>query len=259
MVFVNPPRRETIGANVNGEAMLFRRILGAPLIAVLMEGIALGAGQGTGTNLRAAEATKIREMADRHADSGASLMTQTVINLFANDKGQMTADEIADTYEREYESAKSSPWRYVGVPGLGWLAAGLLLLLLTLRESLVTGIKWTISRLSEAIYGRFSGSALFRRTALRKYRKSIREFYSEQKLVFRPGKPLHMRKVFVPLGLTSGSQSNELDAVEASFRFRHLMITGVPGSGKSVLLKHLLLRYADGELDALLDRPMGVY
>lgn len=51
---------------------------------------------------------------------------------------------------------------------------------------------------------------------------------------------------------------DQLDVYQAVARYRQLMVVGEPGSGKSVLLEHLMLAYAEERLEILVDKPTVV-
>jgi len=67
-----------------------------------------------------------------------------------------------------------------------------------------------------------------------------------------------MRQVYVPLKVAGTTDSNQIDAYWAVAGHRRLMVTGPPGSGKSMLCKYIALTYAEGRLADLPDRPITV-
>ncbi len=60
-----------------------------------------------------------------------------------------------------------------------------------------------------------------------------------------------MREVYVPLKVAGTSDRDLLEANDAIQRYRCLMVKGDPGAGKSMLLKYLVLSYAEGRLAGL--------
>ena len=69
--------------------------------------------------------------------------------------------------------------------------------------------------------------------------------HSELKIPFRQDKPLDLGAVFVPLRVTDAPESSEtIDAYSALTKYRKLVVKGSPGSGKSILLRHIALTYA---------------
>ena len=69
-----------------------------------------------------------------------------------------------------------------------------------------------VKTLSDGIYQRLAGLRLFRRTALRRYRRNIEANYRELKIPFRPDRPLPMAEVFVPLKVAGGADSDQINA-----------------------------------------------
>ena len=158
------------------------------------------------TAQRDQEAASIREFAHRHAQSGASLATQTIIQMFHANPGGMTDLEIAQTYENTYQSEKETVWSHLGYGSLTLVGVLLLILGIVISDTLKSICKWLIERAGDFVHRRFAGFRPLRRMALGRYRKSIQESYAKQKLVFRPTKPLDMRRIFVPLSLRSDLQ-----------------------------------------------------
>jgi len=64
----------------------------------------------------------------------------------------------------------------------------------------------------------------------------------------RMDRPLKMEEVYAPLKVAGSSDRELIDAYQAVAQRKRLMIVGAPGSGKSMLLKHIALTYAQGEL-----------
>jgi hypothetical protein len=114
--------------------------------------------------------------------------------------------------------------------------------------------KWlekTVERIGSAVYNQFAGSKLFQGVALRRYQKALIEKHRELKIPFR-SKPLQMQEVYVPLKVVDGHDKRKetdkkegVDAYRAIAESRRLMIKGAPGAGKSMLLKHIVLSYAE--------------
>ena len=55
---------------------------------------------------------------------------------------------------------------------------------------------------------------------------------------------LSIDDIYVPLKFEGELDTEQVDAIEAIEQFPRLMITGVPGSGKSKLLEYVSLQYA---------------
>lgn len=137
-------------------------------------------------------------------------------------------------------------WDQVWSPYGGVVVGALLILLGNLFK------KW-VSKAIEAIgmwvYGKLSGNRLLRRLALRKYRMSLEKKLENVPIPFRIGRPpMAMNNLFVPLKFTNEAEVAEMDALQAVRDHNRLMVVGEPGSGKSMLLKHIAYMYATGHL-----------
>jgi hypothetical protein len=225
------------------------RVAAAAGMAVLLA-LAFGVAHGRApeNSPRNAVVKEIKDYADRHARNEAPLATGTIITIFKDNKVGLTPQEIADIYETEYERVQRSELPAYLTSFAGWAVAAILFLVVVFHDGLKRGADWLIDQIAGVIYCHFAGSRLLRRTALKRYRTSILQKYSLQPLTFRPHKPLDLRRIFVPLALQGASHNEQIDALEASLNIRRLMVVGSPGSGKSVLLKHLVLRYTAGGL-----------
>ncbi|MCY7277793.1 MAG: NACHT domain-containing protein, partial [Phormidesmis sp. CAN_BIN44] len=82
--------------------------------------------------------------------------------------------------------------------------------------------------------------------------------YRELKIPFRLDRPLKMQDVYVPLKVKGSQNYDLIDAFQAVSQHKRLMVTGQPGSGKSMLLKYLTLSEAEGRLVNLPDQPVAV-
>jgi NACHT domain len=176
--------------------------------------------------------------------------------------------KIRDTYEPEFERLSDSrkrdpmvalakvlenwPWGFFLVGGLGFLAA---------RFWETIGKGWTalVKKIDDWIYSQFAGTPLFESVALQRYREALAENYQHLKIPFRVNqKPLEMSEVYVPLKVAGSSDSDQVDAFGMIAQHRRLMITGIPGSGKTMLLRHIAFSYGKGRLPSLENRPVPV-
>ena len=175
---------------------------------------------------------------------------------------------IADTYEQEYNRQdgirkhdpqaafkkffENGPWAFLLVGGLGFLAA-------RFWEAIAKG--WTAlgKKIANWVYSRFAGTSLFESVALRRYREALAENYRYLKIPFRANqRPLEMNEVYVPLKVAGSSDSVQVDAYGEIAQHRRLMITGIPGSGKTMLMRHMALAYGNGALPGLENRPVPI-
>jgi hypothetical protein len=68
-----------------------------------------------------------------------------------------------------------------------------------------------------------------------------------------------MGEVYVPLKVEGSAGNDQVDAYQAIANQRRLMVVGAPGVGKSMLLRHIALSYAKGQLANLPERPVVVF
>ncbi|HET9228969.1 MAG TPA: NACHT domain-containing protein, partial [Thermoanaerobaculia bacterium] len=207
---------------------------------------------------------EIRQYAKRHASSGSRMETGLVVDLYRDNAVGLTPQQIAHFYEEEFVKAKAASkegaWDQFR-PKAGWIAAVVLAILLVFRDLLKSWFSAALKWIGEAFYQRLAGHRLLRFIALRRYREALIEKYREIRIPFRPNRPLQMKDVYVPLKLAGDSGIGEgirIDAYQALSQNRRLMIKGPPGSGKSMLLRHISLAYAEGRLQELADRPIPV-
>lgn len=172
----------------------------------------------------------------------------------------MSMAEVANTYDAAYQAAKNARSRLEDLlrPNNGWLLAGILLVLLVLRDVtkdyLIRFFRW----LAEAVYRQLAGYKLLWGIALRRYRKALERNHQELKVIFRPERPLQMQDVYVPLRVTRSGSREAMDAYQAIQKHKRLVVVGRPGAGKSMLLNHLTLTYARQGLKYLPVQPVPV-
>ena len=202
---------------------------------------------------------EIQNYAERHVDNDTPMQTGLVVNLYRDNKVGLTPREIATIYELKYDRLKkakqSDIWEQLNA---GLIPFFILLVLFILQDVLKEWNSNLIKAIGAWLYNRFSGTALFRNYSLKRYRQALGEKYRQLHVPFRPSRPLQMQNVYVPLKVAGTSDTKQLDAREAVNYYRKLMVTGPPGSGKSMLLKHIALRYADGLLD-LPEQPIAIF
>jgi hypothetical protein len=131
---------------------------------------------------------------------------------------------------------------------LGWIAAILASLAAIFRGTLEDVVRKLVNSFGESLYNRFAGSKPFWRLALRRYKESLHQKHHELKLPFRPGRPLLMKEVYVPVKLRERDELT--DAYQAIKKHKKLVMLGAPRAGKSILLRHVALTYAERDFDA---------
>ncbi|MGW0710952.1 NACHT domain-containing protein [Streptomyces sp. NPDC002643] len=123
--------------------------------------------------------------------------------------------------------------------GVGGFLLGILVL--ALKDWIVDRLKLVL----DFVYARLADSALFRRTALAKYTRALYERHRRFAVSFQIDDDLKlpMESVYVPLrGARTDGTPGELAAdLRAE---RHSVVLGVPGSGKTMLLRHQVLMWA---------------
>lgn len=161
--------------------------------------------------------------------------------------------EAISVYDDAYAAAKPPRRRWVSV--LGWIAAGILLFFRDwIKEMLGPPLRIT----GEWLYRRIAGHRLFRRKALQHYRRALVQKYRQLKVPFRPDRPLDVSEVYVPLKVKGADATDQVDAVQRIAANKRLMVVGAPGSGKSMLLRHLALSYARGLPQGMTGQPVPV-
>ncbi len=198
---------------------------------------------------------QIQSYADGDVAGGAPLNDKEVIELFQNNQSGLTALDISNIYRQRYldDVDKKKPF-WDRVPR--WLY-GIAVVLAIFWRPLKNAIEEALKRSYETLFARYAGAKLFRGRALRRYRACIDKLHSELKIPFRET-PLPMREVYVPLRVSERGSVAPTDAVQAIRSYRRLVVKGVPGSGKSMLLRWLLLAYADGRLSGIEHDPVPV-
>ncbi len=197
---------------------------------------------------------EIKGYAERHIKTDSSMQTSTVLKLFESNPVGLKAPEIAKIYEEEYsrlkEDREANPWEQIS-PKVGWIAAAIIGVFFVFKEALKKWFEQIVEWVGSAVYNRFAGSKFFQGIALRRYQKALIEKHKELKIPFR-SKPLQMQEVYVPLKVVDGHDKRKetdkkegVDAYRAITESRRLMIKGAPGAGKSMLLKHIALNYAE--------------
>ena len=159
-----------------------------------------------------------------------------------------------DIYEKEYDIHNPS-----------WMSNFLIFVLSTFFAAALIDYfkKWLtqfLDSLGEWIYQKLAGTSFIQKKALKKYRQSLSNNYQKLRIL-SSNHYLDMRQVYVPLEVAQAISNKPIDAsnkpIDASnkpidakdqvYKYRRLMVKGIPGSGKSVFLKYLTLVYAEKE------------
>src|SRR5579872_1959516 len=214
------------------------------MLALVYGYIDPAAGQ-TKPAAREALISEVKAYAARHVKAGAPMNTTLVLNLFQANGAGVTPQEIAGAYEDEYARLKVEEERNSWIPRIGWFAAGLLGVTLIFYERVKTWTGKLLDMAGEALFRMLAGTRTFHFWALRRYREALRRKHSEITIPFRPGKPLKLGDVFVPLKVASRPDAPSIDAYAALMEYPRLVVKGAPGAGKSILMRRIALSYAD--------------
>ncbi len=167
--------------------------------------------------------------------------------------------EVLEVYEEAYTAATPvKPWWEDLRPQAGWIAAIILFVLVIFRDALKDSLSKAVKWLLERIYLRLAGFRPFWGMALERYRRRLVERYERLNIPFRPGRPLEMREVYMPLKVSGAQTTDLIDAYRAVAEHKWLMITGAPGAGKTMLLRRLALYYAEEGLADFPTQPVPV-
>lgn len=215
-----------------------------------------------------AKATLIQDIkgyAERHVKNDKSMDTGLVINLYGKNSVGLSAPEIAKIYEDEYTKKKEKKdndlfekiksnmfW------GLGWGAAVIFFISFILKDTLQKYFTNLIESVVNFVYQKLSGLSIFSSWSLQRYKQALISKHQTLNISFRPNKPLKLREIFVPLKVSGTSDKDAIIAQKAIIEYKRLLIRGIPGAGKSILLKYLILSWADGKLDKDLSKNVPV-
>lgn len=205
---------------------------------------------------------EIQSRAQRDVNNGKPMETIEGLNLLFGEQATqigMTPSEILKIYEDEYNTIKAmKPWWEGWLPNLGWVAAFIALLAAIFRGVIEEAGKKFVTKVGTAIYNRVARYRPFWMFALRKYRRSLEAMYSELRIPFRAGRPLQMQDVYVPVRVEGGSKQ-QVDAYQTIQGQKRLVVLGDPGSGKTMLLRHVAFTYARQGVYDFPDNPIPVY
>jgi len=232
-------------------------------LTILLSSSPLSLSQPSPPATRQTLIEQIEARAVNHAQAGAVMYPDSVYTEFKDNPFNLDRTAILDIYEAsfiaEQERLKGDLWEQLPV---SWIVAGILLILLIFRDVLQEKLTQVTNTIWDWTYQHIAGNPLFRTLALQNYQQCLQDRLKTLDTPFKITPPLAMADVYVPLkvkavadadlprsGERSLSQGDEFDIYAAMARHTRLMVVGPPGSGKSVLLKHIAFTYSEGRLD----------
>ena len=200
---------------------------------------------------------EIRALAERDVQDDISRRPDFAIYLYGDNSVGLSAPEIAKIYDQEYTQqaeAKKRDLREIFKPENGFFIALLAvisgLIGAVLKDALTQKVTSFFQVIDDWIYARFAGNQVLRGIALRRYQTALFEKYKDLRIPFRGNRPpLDMGEVYVPLKVEGSTGREQIDAYGAISQHRRLMVKGPPGSGKSMMLRHIALSYGAGNLN----------
>ncbi|MBD2415645.1 hypothetical protein FACHB389_32810 [Nostoc calcicola FACHB-389] len=200
---------------------------------------------------------KVRELAKSDVENDISRRNDYAVKLYGKKSPGLKDDEILQIYDDEYtkqlEAKKKNLWEQLK-PENGWLVAIFLFFVLIFKDTLTKWVSSFFEAVGNQIYSKLSGVPLLQGVALNRYREELKQKYEKLKISFRPDKPLKLKNIYVPLKVTGTGDNELIDAFQAITKHRRLMVKGSPGSGKTMLLKHIALCYADGRWSTIFNK-----
>ncbi|MBD2511345.1 NACHT domain-containing protein [Nostoc muscorum FACHB-395] len=201
--------------------------------------------------------TVIRELAKSDVENDIPRRNDYAVKRYGKEFPGLKENEILQIYDDEYtklaEAKKNNLWEQLK-PGTGWSVAIVLFFALIFKDTLTKWVSSFFEAVGNQIYGKLSGIQLLQGVALKRYKEELKHKYEKLKISFRPDRPLNLKDIYVPLKVTGGSDRELIDAFQAITKHRRLMVKGSPGSGKTMLLKHIALCYADGRWSTVFNK-----
>lgn len=246
---------------------LFLRIFRmAVLFYFLMYALPVQAQTPTPPTLRDTLIQAIQMRAQHDAEQGLQPRTPTDLDvLFGKDADiiTMSMNEVAEIYDAQYQitlGARSPLDKLKDLLPLnvGWVVGTIAAVLLILQGVIKEYLTNFFRRMAEAFYQKLAGFKPFWVVSLRRYRKALQSKHQELIIPFRRDRPLKMQDVYVPLRVTGSTDRKIVDAYQELQKHKWLIVVGVPGAGKTMLLRHLALTYAQRGLNDFPQQPIPV-
>jgi hypothetical protein len=120
-----------------------------------------------------------------------------------------------------------------------WIAAIVLLVVAVFRDFVKDLLTKGLNALTGFAYQRLAGNRLLRRRSLAKYRQGLIEAMETIRIPFRPNRPLILSDMYVALKVESDEGESSTAIWDVFAQHPRVVVTGPPGAGKSMLLRHL--------------------
>ncbi len=141
-------------------------------------------------------------------------------------------------------------------PGGIWVV--LLLGVVVIFRDLLKKLLGPIGTLPGFVYRALVWREPGQRRKLQHYRRALSNRYRHVQIPFRPTRPLDMRDIYVPLNVAGSRHNEQIDAYRAILSYQRIVLVGPPGSGKTMLLRHIALLYAEQRLLGLPDNTVPI-
>ena len=201
---------------------------------------------------------QIKKDAARHLELNDKPDREWVVKAYKDNKFKLAEQEISVIYEEEFIKLKKEQERnpFEQLFKNGVITTLILACMVAIGAAIGAAFGDTVKKWSNLffdglggfLYQLVAGNPISLNSSLQRYRKALITKYQLLKIPFRPNLPLAMREIYVPLKVAGSGSVANIEAFEAVKTHRRLMVTGAPGSGKSMLLKSLILAYAEDRL-----------
>jgi hypothetical protein len=220
-------------------------------LVILLSSVAVIYSQGD--QLRRDLIQTIEQRAQKDAESDNAKSTPKDLDVLFGKQAEaagLTMPEVMTIYERAYGVAKQNEpfWKDL-LPKAGWALAIILGFLLILQEAVRKAIADLLDKILGRLYKRAAGFKVFQKKALKNYKRALVKKYERFKNPLRPDRLLDMSKIYIPLKIKGYDDTNLINDSEIVERFKRIVVTGAPGSGKSMLLNRMALSYAVKNVD----------
>jgi hypothetical protein len=227
---------------------------------------------------------KVQLAARREVNAGEPMNPDLILKVYGDNDAGVTKAQIFETYEREYANEKALIaereakrawlgnllWK-IGGTLVGLLALGFIiwaiyrgsqsmrvpgrqqpavvlapLPLRTMEPRASRTVVRTAAPRQRTLLQKLKGNPLFRGRNIRSCRRRLIEQFATIPLPFDLGRPVKMLELYVPPKLWDIATGEEMEPLSAITSHRRILLQGPAGMGKTLLLRHLALRAAEG-------------